>query len=146
MSQKRAKVFIVDDYPQMGTSLRKLLEYEQDFEVCGEADDVESAAKGIRECRPDVAIVDLVLGRETGVQLLVRLSGQLKKLPILILTMLPEHLNAKFLLEKGAKGYLMKSESPDQILYALRRVVSGKTYLSPAMELHLQRKGDHSHE
>lgn len=141
MTTPRARVFIADDYLQMRESLRKLLEYEDDFEVCGEAADADAALKGILETRPDIAIVDLVMGKSSGVDLLERLHGAVHQIPVLILTMLPERLNAEFLLEKGAKGYLMKTESADQILNALRQVLRGKIYLSQAMKEYLQQKG-----
>ena len=146
METKRAKVFIVDDYPPMRQSLRKLLDLENDFQVCGEAGDIEQAYDGILATQPDVAVVDLILGRQTGLELLKRLDGLLKKLPVLVLTMLPESLNAETVLNTGARGYIMKSESPDQILTALRQVVNGRFYLSPVMTQQLTKKGYFNHE
>jgi DNA-binding NarL/FixJ family response regulator len=81
-----------------------------------------------------VAIVDLILGQETGLELLKRLGARLQALPVLILTMLPENLNAATALELGARGYIMKSESPDKILEALRQVLKGNVYLENSHE------------
>ena len=147
METKRAKIFIVDDYLPMRQSLRKLLDLENDFAVCGEAGDVEQAYAGILASEPDVVVVDLVLGQQMGVELLNRLgSDRLAHLPILVLSMLPESLNAQTMLDKGARGYIMKSESPDQILTALRRVLNGQLYLSPEVTLQLTEKGYFRHE
>jgi DNA-binding NarL/FixJ family response regulator len=145
METKKAKVFIVDDYLPMRQSLRKLLEMETDLQVCGEATDVEAAYQGIQTTQPDVAIVDLILGSQTGLELLKKLNGQLQILPVLILSMLPEALNAETVLNKGARGYIMKSESPDHILAALRQVLKGEIYLSPEMALKLNPRGQ-THE
>ncbi len=145
METKKAKVFIVDDYLPMRESLKKLLDLETDLEVCGEASDVETAYRGIQTTHPDIALVDLVLGQETGTELLKRLNGQLQILPVLVLSMLPETLNAATVLEQGARGYIMKSESPDHILAALRHVLAGEIYLSPEMALKLNIRGQ-SHE
>jgi DNA-binding NarL/FixJ family response regulator len=143
--EAQTKVFIVDDYLPMRQSLRKMLELETDLHVCGEAQDVEAAYQGIQMTEPDVVIVDLILGTQTGLELLRRLNGQLQTLPVLILSMLPETLNAETVLNKGARGYIMKSESPDQILAALRRVLKGEIYLSPEMTSKLTARG-HPHE
>ncbi len=122
------------------------MDLETDMEVCGEAGDVESAYQGIQSTHPDIAIVDLILGPETGLELLRKLNGQLQSLPVLVLSMLPENLNAETVLNTGARGYIMKSESPDQILTALRCVLKGQTYLSPEMAQKLHPKGAGSHE
>lgn len=134
-------MFIVDDYSPMRDSLRKLLALEPDLEVCGEAGSVNAAYQAIQSSQPDITILDLVLGRETGFELLKRLQGKLPHLPVLVLSMLPESLNAANALELGARGYIMKSESPDLILAALRRVLSGEIYLSPVMAQTLLKPG-----
>ena len=70
-----------------------------------------------------------------------------RKCSVLVLSMLPESLNVELLLHKGAKGYVMKSEPPDRILEALRKVSGGGVYLSPAMQKKLAtNKGDRIHE
>lgn len=146
MEQKQANVFVVDDYAPMRQSLRKLFELEQDFQLCGEAADVDGGYEGIVAHKPDVVIVDLILGQQSGIELLKRMDGMLKKVPVLILSMLPEALNAETVLALGARGYIMKTESPDQILTAIRQVLNGDVYLSPAMALKLQTKRRNTHE
>lgn len=140
---KKARVFIVDDFAPMRDSLRKLLALEPDLEVCGEASNVTAAYEGIQLSHPDVAIVDLVLGPETGIELLRRLNHHVQTLPVLILSMLPERLNASTVLDHGARGYIMKSESPDHILDALRRVLHGEIYLSPEMSQKIRPRLQH---
>lgn len=134
MVTPKIKVFIVDDYIPMRESLRKLLAMEPDMEVCGEAGDVESAYRSIQAHTPDLVVVDLILGRESGLELVKKLNRQMKDVPVLVLTMLPEHLNVDTVLSHGARGYIMKSESPDHILAAMRRVLAGEVYLSVPMK------------
>jgi DNA-binding NarL/FixJ family response regulator len=64
----------------------------------------------------------------------------------MVLSMLPETLNAETVLNHGARGYIMKSESPDQILDALRKVANGQLYLSPIVTDQLTQKGYFRHE
>ena len=146
MDTKRSRVFLIDDYPPMRAGLRKLLEYEPDFEVCGEAGTIEDAVSGIVSAQPDVAVLDLILKGQNGIEVLDRLNRIGNKAPVLILSMLPEHLNIRLLLDKGAKGYLMKSEPPEEILRALRVVLRGEVYLSAAMGKLLKKNGDERHE
>jgi DNA-binding NarL/FixJ family response regulator len=134
MPLRTSKVFIVDDHPRMRESLRKLVEFEADLCVCGEAGNVEDGFNGIMESTPDAAIVDLEIGKESGLDLIARLAQALRKIPVLILSMHPESIYAEKCIQQGAAGYLMKGESPEQILLGLRQVVSGQIYLSPAMQ------------
>jgi DNA-binding NarL/FixJ family response regulator len=138
MKIPKITVFIVDDHARTREGLRKLLEFEKDLSVCGEAGDLEEAYTGILQSNPSAAIVDLELGKQSGLELIRRLRQAHCKVPIMILSMHSESQYAERSLEKGAEGYLMKSESPEQILLGLRQVLSGHIYLSPAMQL--QRK------
>src|ERR1019366_9512595 len=143
MGPRKARDFLVDDYAPMRQSLRKLLEIEPEFEVCGEAATLDEGCEGILAAHPDVAIVDLVLARQTGLDLLNRLKDEAgkMKIPVLILSMHPEELYAELLLQRGARGYIMKTESSDQILAAIRKVLDGQIYLSAQMEKQLLKKG-----
>jgi len=116
-------VFLVDDYAPMRKNLRWLLEFERDFTVCGEAGDVETALAGMRAAKPDIAIVDLALGNQSGFDLLRRLRENGPPVGVLVLSMLPAEQNAALAMTYGAKKYLTKSDSPDTILDALRAMV-----------------------
>jgi len=142
----KAKVFIVEDHPQMREGLRKLVEYEADFQVCGEAVDVRGAVEGILDSRPDVAIIDLELGRQTGLDVIQELGRRSRQVPVLILSMHSETLYAESSLHKGAQGYVMKSATPDEITYALRCVLDGNIYLSSGMRQRLSLKKEGNHE
>ena len=133
MTPPKIKVFLVDDHPGTREGLRKLLEFENDMCVCGEAGSVVEAVTGITKSQPALVVVDLELGKESGIQLTTRLRELQLKVPVMILSMHPEAVYAEDCLQKGAAGYLMKSETPEQILLGLREVLQGRIYLSPAM-------------
>ncbi len=135
MTTSIAKVFIVDDHPRMRESLRKLVDFETDLCVCGEAGNVVDGLSGILQSGPDVAIVDLELGSETGLELVEQLVRAGSKVPVMILSMHAESVYAERSLKKGAAGYMMKSESSEQILHGLRQVLQGKIYLRPTMQI-----------
>ena len=144
-SLHKSKVFIVEDHLQMRQGLRKLLEFERDFQVCGEAGDVPGAIQGILESRPDVAVVDLELGSRNGLEVIQELQRRSRQIPVLILSMHSETLYAESALYRGAQGYVMKTADPDEITYALRRVLEGDIYLSSAVRqcLHSRHEGTH---
>jgi len=123
---RKSRVFLADDSQELRDSLRKLLESEPDFVVCGEADTVQGAVDGISSSAPDVAIVDIGMGPQSGFHVL-RVLGTNSHIPILIFSMHPDALYADAAFEVGAQGYLMKSE-PDKITTALRQILNGKLY------------------
>jgi DNA-binding NarL/FixJ family response regulator len=130
---KKWKVFLVDDHSVLRQGMRRLLELEKDFEVCGEAESSFEALKGLPASKPDIALVDLGLKEMGGLDLIKTLKERLPKLPILVMSMFEESLYAERAIRAGAKGYIMKHEPADKVIAALRHVVTGHTYLSEAM-------------
>ncbi len=99
--------------------------------VCGESDTVAGGLELIRDTHPAVAIVDLSLGTDSGLQLVKKLDASLPDVRVLILSMHDETLHAERALAAGARGYVMKHEAPENLTTAIRSVASGKTYVSP---------------
>ncbi|MEW6486538.1 MAG: response regulator transcription factor [Thermodesulfobacteriota bacterium] len=126
----RRRIFVVEDHPIFRLGLRELLEEESDFIVCGEADDIGSALEEIARTSPDLVIVDLSLKGRSGIDLLRDLRARYRDLPLLVLSMYDEALYAERALAAGARGYIMKQETSDSIVHAVRRVLEGKVYLS----------------
>lgn len=130
---KKWKVFLVDDHGVLRQGMRKLIDLEKDFEVCGEASDAAEAMDHLPKSKADIALLDLGLKGTSGLDLIKSLRQKMPKLLILVMSMFEESLYAERALRAGAKGYIMKSEPADMVITALRRVASGKTYLSPVM-------------
>jgi DNA-binding NarL/FixJ family response regulator len=129
----RRKVFLVDDHAIVRNGLTELLNQAHDLIICGEAASAEEAMQKIPAASPDVAIVDLVLGEMSGLDLLKSLKSQYPDLPILVLSMHDETYYAERCLRAGAKGYIMKKEAIEQVENALRTILNGKVYLSQKM-------------
>ena len=124
------RVFLVDDHPFVRRGLTVLVDFEPDLEVCGEAEDMIQALAGIRDLRPDIAIVDLSLKNGSGLDLISQLRDECPRVRILVVSM---HDQAHWIaraLRAGAQGYLTKDESPDELINALRETLRGKRYLS----------------
>ncbi len=123
-------VFLVDDHPAMRQGLKELINQESDLAVCGEAGDIPSALEGILAKKPDIAIVDLTLKEASGLDLVKDLKIRFAALPVLILSMHNEALYAERSLRAGARGYIMKEATTENIIAAIRRVLGGDIYLS----------------
>ncbi|HEX7899286.1 MAG TPA: response regulator transcription factor [Planctomycetota bacterium] len=143
-TRPRARVFIVDDHPIVRKGIADLLRQAPDMEVCGDAATIEDALRQIAELAPDLVVVDLSLPGAGGLDLLKDLSLRHPRLKAVVLSMHDETLFAERSLRAGARGYVMKQEAVNELETALRRVLEGKIYLSPAMSerlLHFLARG-----
>jgi DNA-binding NarL/FixJ family response regulator len=127
------RVLIVDDHPIVRQGLRRMIETEADLVVCGEVQTEREARAAIRALVPDVVIVDISLAQGDGLELVRDVHAQRPELPMLVLSMHDELIYGERLLAAGASGYIMKQAASDQLLVALRRVLSGGIYVSETL-------------
>ena len=139
-SQNKKRVFLVDDHPAMRQGLQELIGQETDLTVCGQAADIPSALEGIQKTKPDIAIVDLTLKDSSGLDLVKDLKIRFAKLPVLILSMHNEALYAERSIRAGARGYIMKEATTENIIQAIRQVLNGDIYLSPGVSSKMLKK------
>src|SRR2546423_10758239 len=131
---RRRKVLLVDDHAIVRQGLAQLVEGESDLTVCAEAEDAQQAIDAVESLHPDIAVVDLSLGGRDGIELIKDLKHRTPDLPVLVLSMHDESLYAERALRAGARGYIMKEESADKVLTALRRVLGGEIYVSDEIQ------------
>lgn len=81
------KIFIIDDHPLVRAGLKQLIESESDLSVCSEAACMSGTMKLIKECMPDLAIIDLSLPDGNGLELVKRMQSQLPNIPVLVSSM-----------------------------------------------------------
>lgn len=143
--KKEKKILIVEDHPIFRMGMCELINQENDLTVCGSAEDVPEAMDLIKLHKPDLVIVDLSLKSSNGMTLIKEMNKYYKKIPVLVLSMHEESLHAKRCLLAGAKGYLMKHETKDSIIEAIRRIFAGKKYISQrVMDTLLDKLGEES--
>ena len=131
--QKTVKVMIVEDHPLFSKGLVSLLTgtgAKSGYSVIGEAANLAQAIKTAHQEKPALAIVDITLGKENGMDLIPRLKSFDPDMVILVLSMHDERYYSERVLRLGARGYIMKSESPQKVLEAIKTVMAGKVYLS----------------
>lgn len=133
----KKKVLIVDDHPLMRQGLTLLINQQQDMQICGEAQEAQTAIHAIAESRPDILILDISLSGPDGLELLKSIRTSDPDLPVLILSMHDEAIYAERALRAGANGYIMKQEAAEKVLVAVRRILNGEIYLSDRMSNHM---------
>jgi DNA-binding NarL/FixJ family response regulator len=127
---RKRRIFLVDDHPLVREGLTNLINEQNDLVVCGEAEDSAGAMTGIAKTRPDVALVDISLKNESGLELVKNLESQFPLVALIVLSMHDEALYAERALRAGARGYVMKRESTKSVLASIRRVLEGGVYVS----------------
>jgi DNA-binding NarL/FixJ family response regulator len=131
---------LVDDHPIVRERLAELINHESDLIVCGEAEDGPGALSVIESSQPEIAIVDITLRDTYGIDLIKQIKAKWPDLPVLVLSMHDESLYGERALRAGAKGYLNKQEATQKVIPALRQVLAGQVFVSPAMAAGLLQK------
>jgi DNA-binding NarL/FixJ family response regulator len=129
VSEKK-RIVLVDDHPLLRQGIGQLINATADLEVCGEAGSRAEAMEVIQRAQPDLAVVDLSLKHERGLELVKDLRVQQPGVRVLVLSMHDEDLYAERVLRAGARGYIMKQEAADKVIEAIRCVLSGSVYVS----------------
>lgn len=127
------KIMIVDDHPIFRMGMAELLNQEEDFCVCAVAEDIAGAREAIISKEPDMAIIDITLARDNGLELVREISESTRPIPILVLSMHDESVWAERAIKAGARGYIMKKEASESVIAALRNIGLGKIHVSPNM-------------
>lgn len=126
----RSSVFVVDDHPLVRESLVALIGRQPDLIVRGQAEDSASAFAALLREPVDVVVVDLSLPGESGLELIKRLQALSPPPSILVLSMHDEAFYAERALRAGAMGYVMKQETTDKVITAIREIILGRPYVS----------------
>jgi DNA-binding NarL/FixJ family response regulator len=121
---------MVDDHPAVREGLRLLLEHEG-IEICGEAGDVAGTLSLIRTAAPDIVMVDLSLGGESGLVLLRALAGLAPVVPLLVYSMHEDSFHVQQAIAAGAAGYVTKREVSAVLTLAVGELLAGRRYTSP---------------
>jgi len=124
------RVLIAEDHLMVRAGIRALLEKAGDIHVMGEASNGQEAIEMTEGLRPDVLIMDIMMPRMNGIQAAEHLRELKLPTHILLLSMYSDEGFVHQALQCGVKGYVLKSSVSDELLWAVRAVAAGKTYLS----------------
>ncbi len=129
----KSKIYILDDHPIVIEGLKKLIDQQEDMEVCGSAEDATVALQQIAKSKPQIVIIDITLKDRSGVDLIKKLKASHPDTQILVYSMHDENVYAERCLRAGALGYVMKGEPSARVLQGIRQVVSGSFFFSAAL-------------
>lgn len=131
------QVLLVDDHPAICDALRHVIEAQPDMQVCGQASSAREVSGMVQAFAPDVVVLDLLLEDAHGLDLAEVLFVEAPDTRVLIYSMYDERVYAERALQAGARGYVMKSAPPRDVVEAIRRTDRGDVYLSATMSRHL---------
>lgn len=139
-TNNRKHVFIVDDHPIVRLGLGYLINQDRNFCVCGEAEDAHKALKMIEGLSPDIAIVDVSLQGQSGIELIKNIKIRFPDLPVIALSILDESIYAERVLRAGAKGYIMKQEACEKVIKGMQQVLAGGIFVSSRIATKIMNK------
>ena len=132
-SSSRTRVVIIDDHPAIRVALSNVIEAALDLHLVGQASSADAGFRLIEKEKPDVAIVDVSLEDAHGLDLVQNVTALYEDVKVLVFSMYNESVYAERALQAGAKGYLMKGESPERVVEGIRAIMNGEVFLSRKM-------------
>jgi len=143
MAPALPRVLIVDDHPVVRMGLRAVVEQSGRYAIAGEAGAPTEALQLVARERPDVMILDLMLGGRSGTDLVTQCARTAPATRILVLSQHDEALYAERALAAGAHGYLMKGSDLEGVVQALDTIMRGEIALSPRMTAQILKRRMH---
>jgi DNA-binding NarL/FixJ family response regulator len=137
---KRITVLLADDNRTMRREFRRIVELEDDLEVVGEAKNGHLAVAMAKKLRPNLVLMDVTMPLLNGLQATCQI---LKAVPATKVLMLSAHSDEAYIVQavnSGAKGYMLKQTSAENICTAIREVHRGKTFFSPSIPKRLHKR------
>jgi DNA-binding NarL/FixJ family response regulator len=127
----RSRILIADDHTLIAELCRKLLDME--FDVVGTVSDGHALVRAAHELKPDVVVVDIAMPILNGLDAGKQVKEMLPAVKLVYLTMNPDIEVAAEAFRRGASGYLLKTCAASELVVAVRDVLRGKSYMSPAL-------------
>ncbi len=127
------RILIADDHAIVRQGLKQIVAGEPDLRVVGEAETAPEVLAFVRAHPCDVVIQDISLPGPDGLTVLTDLKREFPRLPVLVLSMYPAEQFGVRALKLGAAGYLTKKAAPEELVTAIRKVITGGRYITPSL-------------
>jgi DNA-binding NarL/FixJ family response regulator len=134
------KILVIDDHAVVRHGLKRILEDEFPGVIFGEAGSPHEALELVRNQKWNLVILDISLPGRDGLEVLKDIHAECHRLPVIIFSSYPEEQFVIRTFKAGAVGYLTKESAPEQMGMAVRKVLAGGRYVSPALAEHLAGK------
>ncbi|ALD70933.1 response regulator transcription factor [Streptococcus gordonii] len=137
------KILLVDDHEMVRLGLKSYLDLQADVEVVAESSNGREGVEQALELRPDVIIMDIVMPEMNGIEATMAILETWPEAKILILTSYLDNEKIYPVLDAGAKGYMLKTSSADEILHAVRKVARGEIAIETEVSKKVQYHRNH---
>ena len=127
------RILIADDHTILRAGIRSLLDMVPDFQVVGEADNGKDAIYLAGQLKPDLLLSDLSMPKTNGTEAIQRIKSRYPDIKVLVLTVHKTEEYVHAALKAGANGYVLKDDTSDELINAIKNIAMGKTYLSPSI-------------
>jgi DNA-binding NarL/FixJ family response regulator len=135
--QAHIRVFSVDDHPLLNEGIAALVSNQPDMRVVAQATSGSDAIGKFRQHRPDVTLMDLRLPDMSGIDTMIAIRNEFPEARIVMLTTFEGDVEIQRALEAGARGYLLKSMPPKDLVAVIRQVHAGKKRIPPEVAARL---------
>jgi DNA-binding NarL/FixJ family response regulator len=125
------RVFSVDDHPLLREGIATLINHQSDMLLVGEASNGYEAIQRFRECQPDITLMDLRLPDMSGIDTMIAIRNEFPEARIIMLTTFEGDVEIQRALAAGARGYMLKSMPPNELVEVIRLVHDGKKRIPP---------------
>ena len=127
------RILIADDHTILRAGIRSLLDLVPDFQVVGEVDNGKDAIYQAGQLKPDLLLSDLSMPKTNGTEAIQHIKSRYPDIKILVLTVHKTEEYVHAALKAGANGYVLKDDTSDELISAIKNIAAGKTYLSPSI-------------
>jgi len=136
---KNVRIILIDDHKLFREGVKRILEFEPQFEVIAEGDDGTDATELVQENDPDIVLMDINMPVQNGVEATANLIKKFPDLKVIILSIHDDESYVTHALKTGALGYLLKEMDADSLVEAIKVVYEGGSYLHPKVTKNLVR-------
>jgi len=136
-NQTRIRVFSVDDHPLMREGIAAIINSQPDMLTVAQAANFHDAVDQFRKHRPDITLMDLRLPDKSGIDAMIAIRTEFPDARVIMLTTFEGDVDIKRALEAGARGYMLKSMPPKELVEVIRQVHAGKKRIPPQLAAQL---------
>ena len=136
-AETQIRILCVDDHPLMREGIAAMIRNQADMLLVAEAANGREAIRRFREHQPDATLMDLRLPDMSGIDALIAIRSEFVEARIIVLTTFEGDVEIQRALKAGARGYMLKSRPPGELLQGIREVHAGKKWIPPEVAAQL---------